>query len=562
MKKSPIILDKIIQIILNSSNKSKKKTLITIIIIVISAIIELIFIFGIGVFLNKILNNSDVFSIDISIKILSVIMFILVLINSILRFLSLKYQANTAHKIGEDISNTIFEKSISINYEEFTTVKSSEFVNKIALKCDQIITHAVLPFFNLFSLGITSILVIASLLIYNPKITLILFFILFSIYFIINKLTKNKLVDYGLQISLNTSKLVRLIQESCGSYRDILIDNSRKNWILNFSVIDEKIRKNKKKIHIIANLPKIIIEGFFLGLIFLALIITNLNDNDIKEFMPIFGVFIVALQRMLPIMQGGFSSLATIKSSESIVSEVVAQISKTNLKNISSEEIVFRNSLEFRDISFKYNNSTEFVLKNINFLIQRGQFICIQGKTGSGKTTLIDIVLGLLHPVSGKIFADEKEINTTNSISWMRNFSHVPQKVYLIDGSILDNIMVGIEQSVIDYKKLEFSFRIAELTDFINTLELGFNAPVGENGAYLSGGQIQRIGIARAIYRQSKIIVFDESTSALDIDTEKKILNNIKKLGITVIFISHSSRILSFCDKQFNVEKNSLVILN
>lgn len=562
MKTPPIIFSEIIHIILNSSNKSKKKAIVTIIIIVISAILELLFIFGIGIFLNKILNNSNTYSIDISIKMLSAIMLTLVLVNSILRLISLKYQANTAHKIGEDISNTIFEKSISIDYEDFIALKTSDFVNKIALKCDQIITNAVLPFFNLISMVITSIFIVTSLLIYSSKITIILFCILFSIYYIINKLTKNKLVSYGLQISLNTSKLVRLIQESCGAYRDIIIDNSRGTWILNFSAIDEKIRKNKKKIHIIANLPKIIIEGFFLGLIFLTLIWTNLKDNDIKDFMPIFGVFIVALQRMLPIMQGGFSSLATIKASQTIVAEVVEQISTSSRKYISSDEVIFRNSLEFRGVSFKYKNSSEFVLININFVIQRGEFIYIQGKTGSGKTTLVDLVLGLLHPVGGKILSDAIEITNTNSTSWMKNLSHVPQKVYLIDGSILDNIMVGIDQSIINYEKLEFSFKVAELTDFINTLELGFNAPVGENGAYLSGGQIQRIGIARAIYRQSKIIVFDESTSALDIDTEKKILNNIKKLGITIIFISHSPRILSFCDRKFNVEKNSLTELS
>ena len=217
----------------------------------------------------------------------------------------------------------------------------------------------------------------------------------------------------------------------------------------------------------------------------------------------------------------------------------------------------FNKSIKLEKIYFKYDNNLPEILKNLNLEIYKGENIAIKGETGSGKSTLTNIISGLLNPSSGKILVDGTEVNTENMKNWQKNISVVPQTIFLNDATVLENIAIGFSHSEIDIKRAEEAAKLAHIDNFIKELPNQYNEYVGERGVRLSGGQRQRIGIARAIYRNSKIIILDEPTNALDLETEKLVIDSITKLNkeITVIMISHTSNSLKYFDKIIDLDE-------
>jgi ABC-type bacteriocin/lantibiotic exporter with double-glycine peptidase domain len=228
------------------------------------------------------------------------------------------------------------------------------------------------------------------------------------------------------------------------------------------------------------------------------------------------------------------------------------------LENETTEKkLNFLSKLEIKNLSFRYNENLPKILNNVSLTINKGEKITIKGQTGSGKSTLVNIISGLLDPLEGKIIVDDKEINSLNKISWQKNFAIVPQTVFLSDSSILENIAIGYELDEINLEKAKQVAKIAQIDSFIEKLPNQYLEKVGERGVRLSGGQRQRIGIARALYRDASIIILDEPTNALDKETEKLVMDSISNLGkdITLIMISHSNNLLQYFDQVIDLDK-------
>ena len=291
------------------------------------------------------------------------------------------------------------------------------------------------------------------------------------------------------------------------------------------------------------------------------------NQLSTKEILPILGAFALGAQKLLPAMQQSYNAWATINAYSSEILNVINSLKQKveiNLdKSITSNNLKKRKPFEkikFDSLSFKYNNKENLIIKDLNLVIYKGDKIGIVGKTGCGKSTLIDLLIGLLIPYQGQIIVDGNSIHSKNNIEqWREKITHVPQTIYLTDNSFAENIAFGIPKKNIKLNKVKKAANLAKISSFIESTSNGYDSLVGEAGIKLSGGQRQRIGIARALYKNTEIIILDEATSSLDKKTEKEVMESINKFGKekTILIVAHRISTLDFCDKVIELKKLS-----
>ena len=293
-------------------------------------------------------------------------------------------------------------------------------------------------------------------------------------------------------------------------------------------------------------------------------IILKLNQFESSYILTTVGTFAFGAQKLLPAIQNIYYCLSSINSRIDDLEKVNLTIQKAYKERdkITRDKKFFRKYIKLSGIDYKYKNSKDFILKNINLEIKKGERIGIIGKTGSGKSTLINILMGLIKPLSGKLIVDGKDINSDESLisKWRAEISNVPQQLFLLDDNFMNNIAFGVSEKELNKSKIELVSKRAKIHDFISNTERKYSTLIGEKGSTLSGGQIQRIAIARALYKNSNIIFFDEATSALDTETERMIMEEIENLdrSITMIIITHKLSTIEKCDRVFELSKNNL----
>ena len=363
-----------------------------------------------------------------------------------------------------------------------------------------------------------------------------------------------------------TKERVKSIQEGLGSIRDMILLNMQKAFEIKYANYDLIYRKKLAFNKFLTFAPRYIIEN--IGFIFIALLayFTSSKVGSNQNELSIIGTFAVAAQKFLPSMQQCYNSISALRSNKGSIIEILKILDQKyyefDYKNLGP--LKFKDKLILSNISFKYKSSDQNILEGINITIKKGEKIGIIGKTGSGKSTLSDIIMGLLKPTEGNLIIDGKEIYERNQpqklFQWRLAISHVPQNIFLSDNSIAENIAFGISLKDIDMKRVIKAAETAQIADFIEASKLKYCTIVGENGIKLSGGQRQRIGIARALYQNSQIIVFDEATSALDSKTEDNVIQALETLNsdLTIIMIAHRLSTIESCDKLFEV-KNSKI---
>lgn len=497
-----------------------------------------------------------------------VIFIFLSLFSGAIRLLVLYSTTRFSLNTGMKINKNLFKKTIYQPYLEHTKSNSSETISALTTKSNVVCFNILIPCLNSINSLLQLIIISSALIIIEPLTSLIAFTSFGLLYFFIIQLSKKRLAEDGQRMTRELEQLVKHMQEALGGIKDLIINNSQEKYLNYFELSDKNYKKAQGMSIIIADSPRFIVETLGITIIIVLAYWLSQSQENASSAIPILGTIALGAQRLLPIVQLTFRSWAYIKAGIPALNDLLkiyTKDSNDNHKNIGTKNIVFKKNIIFEDVSFKYSeNSSKWILENINLSIEKGSVVGIYGETGSGKSTFIDLFTRLIQPQKGCIKIDNSLLSSSEDTSWKSKLTYVPQSIFLIDSTIKENILFGVEDIELDEERLNEVIEKAQLTNFLKKLPDGLDTKVGERGLSLSGGERQRIGLARALYRDTEIMIFDESTNSLDIPTEDKVIKEILKLrkNKTILMIAHRLSTLEKCDYFLKVENKSITKSN
>tara|TARA_B100000886_G_scaffold61187_1_gene37831 strand:- start:296 stop:2002 length:1707 start_codon:yes stop_codon:yes gene_type:complete len=516
-------------------------------------------------YLGEIFNYVKNFGVDSEnefIFFLGIFVFTLLIISLIFKasitYLQVRFNSMCQYNIGRRIIKGYLNKS----YSWFLNRNSAELGKNILTEVSTVVGNGLSPLLNLVVQSIMSLTILTLLIIVDPKLALIIGLILCLAYVIVYKSLLN-IINLKSQERFKANQWrFTAVSEAFGAVKEIKLSGLEQTYIDRFSEPAKSLAKNQASLQVIGKLPRYAIEAIAFGGMLLIVLYLIAQSKNFTDAVPIIALYVFAGYRLMPSAQQIYISATQLRSiipALDALHKDIASLEKP-VKKIG-EKILFNKSINLRNINFNYPNNEKLALKKINLKIQSGTKVGIIGTTGSGKTTLIDLILGLLEPKDGKIEVDDKVIKKNSLRSWQSLIGYVPQQIYLADDTIAANIAFGENPKNINLNDIETATKIANIHEFISKeLPLKYQTKVGERGIRLSGGQIQRIGIARALYRKPQILVLDEATSALDNITEKSVLDKLNNFGnnVTIIIITHRLTSIKNCDNIYLIDKGEI----
>lgn len=518
-----------------------------------------------NLFIQKIYNyfhfkNNNDFLIFLSLIVFSLFIFSVV-VSLLTTWRLLRY----SQKVGAEISISLFSHYLNQDWLFHSKNSSNEFSRKIFEEVKRLTGGIIQPLLHLNNKLILTIFMVIALLFYNFNVAIITLVIFGIFYLSIFLLLRKNLYINSVEISNLNKKRYNLIGEAFGGIKELIINNNFFLFLNQFSSSNTRFAYTSSNNQAMAQLPKFIAELVAIGsVLFLIIYLLILNDSGLNKLLPTLAVFGIAGFKILPAFQQIFASTATIKGNISAFNSIKQELSIAKKQNIESSKIIkvtFEDYIKIDNLSYQYDSKKSFALKKINLLINKYSKIGIVGKTGSGKSTLIDILTGLVQPSEGSISVDMQKIKSHNIKGWRTNIAYIPQSIFLFDTTVLENITFSNNFKEIDMSRFEKAIEVANINEFINTLSDNFNSKIGQRGVQLSGGQRQRIGIARALYQDKQIIILDEATSSLDSETEKNIINAILDTygDKTIINITHRVENLIHFDKIIMLDDSKII---
>jgi ABC-type multidrug transport system fused ATPase/permease subunit len=481
-----------------------------------------------------------------------------------IRLVLLMFTTHLSFATGSDFGINIYQRTLYQPYKVHVSRNSSEIINGISNKANAIIYSVILPALTLISNSVMLFTILITLIYIDPIISLFTTVIFGSIYSLLTKYTRHNKIKNSRVIAEQSTQIIKSLQEGLGGIRDVLIDGSQHVYCEIFRRANAPLRGAQANNQVVSQSPRFVMES--LGIVLIAGLAYYLfnQPNGASKAIPILGILALGAQKMLPIMQQSYQAWSSIQGSYASLEDILLLINQPLPPNSFNKKIIkinFNRDIKFDRVSFHYHSDFHNVIKHLSLSIRKGDRVGVIGATGSGKSTLIDILMGLLEPTSGALKVDGKSITKRNVRSWQRRIAHVPQAIFLSDTTIAENIAFGIDRKDIDFDRVRDAANRAQLQDVIDILPNKFNTIVGERGVRLSGGQRQRIGIARALYKNADILVFDEATSALDNKTEESVMKSIEALGkeITIIMIAHRITTLKKCTKVIELADGKIV---
>ena len=491
-----------------------------------------------------------------------------IFINSILRCILIYISTKLANIVTAELSIKIYTASLFETYSEHISKQTSNIISAVTQKVYQTY-YTISGVINFVSSIFILVALLSILILINPKV-MFFSFIFFSFLYLIMVLLGKKILKKNSQIiNDEQNRIIFNLQNGLGVFRDIILDKNHKYFIDIFARANLSKARSQAANEIIQQSPRHILEAMGIVLVVVLIIFWKFflgNSNTIIEVFPILAALAVGAQKILPLINTLYQNLTVFKGNIYQVNEVVNILTKYEEKEklktlVIEQKIKFNNLISFKNVNFSYKDSKEYILEDINFEIKKGSKVGIIGKSGEGKSTLLDLLMGLLEPKSGAIYIDGIKLSSSTISSWQSKISHVPQRLFLSDSSFLENIALGKLTKDIDFQKVESVSKKARLHDFITNFNKGYYEQVGERGIKLSGGQIQRVGLARSLYKNSEVIIFDEATNSLDIETERLIMKELYSLdkNLTIIIVAHRLDTLSQCDLIFEVKKKKII---
>ena len=461
-----------------------------------------------------------------------------------------------AADLGSDFSEDTLSKFLYKPYESILLIESSNVISTILADVNDLVNSVITPLLSLIAATLITGGIISALVVFDGFISLITILVIFIIYLISQKLSSNTFQSLGYKkVRLRTS-LIKNLQESIGAIKDIILSNNQSFYGNIHKELDRPLRRVQARMAILPLIPKSVVEPFGISIIALTALFFAFNSK-LNIVIPFLGALALGAQKLIPQVQMIYQSWSSLKGAKAILIKVISLLdSESQRLNAQSNIAPYRlkKNIKFEKVSFKYKNSNKNIISDLNLEIKKGERLGLVGKTGSGKSTLVDLIMGLLTPHKGSISIDGISINNKNSsllFSWRLSIAHVPQNIFLINATIAENIAFGVPLSKIDLNRVKQAAKQACIDKFIRETKDGYFTKTGERGIMLSGGQLQRIGIARAIYKKAKILILDEATSALDEETEDKIIKSIEAFSsdIMIIFITHRYSLLRNCNR-------------
>lgn len=481
-----------------------------------------------------------------------------------IRLLLLYVMTRLSYATGADLSIKIYNLTLYQEYAIHVSRNSSEVINGIITKTNIVIGAVIMPVINLISSTILIISIMAALFVIDTIIALSAFIGFGLLYLVIIRYTGIQLKENSKIIADQSTQMIKSLQEGLGGIRDVLIDGSQQFYSQLYRSADLPLRRASGNNQFISGGPRYLLEAVGMTLIAVLAYLMTQKEGGMATAIPVLGALALGAQRLLPALQQAYSSYSTIRGVEASLKDVLDLLDQPLPEYVnqpSPTPIPFEREIKLTNLSFRYTKDTPWVLKNINLTLIKGSKVGFIGMTGSGKSTLLDIIMGLLPPTDGKLTIDQKPLNNQNRRAWQVHIAHVPQSIYLSDGTIEENIAFGIPKEKIDHQRVKKAAKEAQIGESIAQWKDGYQALIGERGVRLSGGQRQRIGIARALYKQATVLIFDEATSALDNTTEQSVMKAIEGLGkeMTVLIIAHRLTTLKGCDQIVKLDKDNIV---
>jgi ABC-type multidrug transport system fused ATPase/permease subunit len=520
---------------------------------------------------NRLFESLSIYSFMQVIKIkdpgelalLSALFFCMVaIISGVFRLTLLWASARLSYATGADLSINIYKRTLYQPYSVHVSRNSSEIIDGIYTKTSSAI-YTISMVVNLIASSLMMIGILIALFYIDYIIAFTAFSIFALIYVFIIRIFRSRLMINSQTIASESTAVVKTLQEGLGGIREVLVDGSQDVYCKIYSNSDLPLRRAQGDNQFINYSPRFIMETLGMLLIVVLAYTLSLKSNGTLMAVPIMGSLALGVQRLLPILQQIYVSWSTIKGNQASLLATLDLLDQP-LPDFASKsinkKIPFQQKISFNQISFRYSEDASWVLKEFNLSITKGSRVGIVGATGSGKSTFVDLTMGLLEPTKGAICVDHQPVNSDNKRAWQARIAHVPQVIFLTDSTIEENIAFGVPKDQIDSSRVRLVAQQAQIAESIESWPKKFQTFVGERGLRLSGGQRQRIGIARALYKQADVIIFDEATSALDNETEHEVMRAIEGLSkdLTLIIIAHRLTTLKDCSQIFEFSKGDI----
>ncbi len=519
---------------------------------------------------NLILNKVFKASNEFGVKNYTQFLFFLGLFVFLLLIVSLFFKALTTYaqvrftKMREySISKRIVENYLHQPYSWFLNRNSADLGKTILSEVATIVGYGVTPLINIASKGLVAVALIVLLILVDVKLAAIVALIMGSAYGLIYFFTNSYLERAGEQRVKNNRLRFMLVNEAFSASKEVKVGSLEQFYIERYSDSAKSYSKNQASVIILSQLPRFFLEAVAFGGIMLMILYLMIQKGSFNSAIPLISLYVFAGYRLIPSMQiifTSFNQLSYVNSSLNSLYEDLKSLKKPSIKQ-DTKKISFNKTISLKNIYYNYPNSSKTALKNININLSAQTSVGFVGSTGSGKTTTIDVILGLLEAQKGTLEVDGQIITKNNYRAWQSLIGYVPQHIYLSDDNVSANIAFGKNIKNIDQNAVEKAAKIANLHDFVvNELPKQYQTNIGERGIRLSGGQKQRIGIARALYHNPQILILDEATSALDNTTEEIVMEAIENIGKnkTIIIIAHRLSTVKNCDKIYLFDRGEI----
>ncbi len=481
-----------------------------------------------------------------------------------IRLLLLWVSTRLAFASGADLGIEVYRRTLYQPYRAHVARNSSEVISGITHKVDGVVFGVLLSLLTFASSVLMLVTITLALIVIDPVVALVSTVVFGASYGLVTLASRRQLRRNSQRISYEQTQVVKALQEGLGGIRDVLLDGTQEIYCGIYHRADQPLRKAQGSNVFIAGSPRFVME--VLGMILIAALAYSLSKQvgGIAAALPVLGALALGAQRLLPSLQNTYSAWATIAASHSALADIVEFLDQplpAETLQSALTPLPFHSSIHFNAVRFRYSSDGPWVLDEFNLSITKGARVGFVGTTGSGKSTALDLLMGLLSPTDGELLVDGDPISGIRLRAWQRTIAHVPQSIYLADTTLAENIAFGVPPEAIDFERVRKAAQQAQIADFIESRPEGYRALVGERGIRLSGGQRQRVGIARALYKQASVLVFDEATSALDNATEQSVMDAIEGFNrdLTILLIAHRLTTVRRCDTIVELENGRVV---